>query len=189
MKTPAQAIRIGIDNYYTVYEDAIKKLWEHETTVAGLPIVHWFIAQAVQESRFDNLAVSPVGAKGIAQFMDATAKEVEKELKHLELFRNGFNRENATQSIYAQVHYMNKLFKTWKVKRTNASRMQLALASYNAGAGSIIKAQKFSGEKKHWLEIKNHLEKVTGKNSKETIKYVSIITDFAVIIEDYKQDK
>jgi CRISPR/Cas system CMR-associated protein Cmr5 small subunit len=66
--------------------------------------------------------------------------------------------------------------------------MQLVLASYNAGAGNILKAQKLSGEKKHWLEIKNHLIKVTGKNSKETIKYVSVITDFAVIIEDYKQD-
>ncbi len=188
MKTPAQAIKTGIDNYYKTYEDAVAKLWEHEKVIAGLPIVHWFIAQAVQESRFDSLAVSPVGAKGIAQFMDATAKEVEKELNHLELFKNGFNRENDTQSIYAQVHYVNKLFKTWKWKRTGASRMQLALASYNAGAGNILKAQKLSGEKKHWLEIKNHLIKVTGKNSKETIKYVSVITDFAVIIEDYKQD-
>lgn len=188
MKTPSQAIKIGIEKYYKIYEDAVKQLWEHETIIAGLPIIHWFIAQAVQESRFNTLAVSPVGAKGIAQFMEATAKEVEKELKHLELFKNGFNRENATQSIYAQVHYMNKLFKTWKWKRTGASRMQLALASYNAGAGSIIKAQKLSGDKKHWLEIKNHLVKVTGNNSKETIKYVSIITDFVIIIEDYKQD-
>ena len=188
MKTPAQAIKTGIDNYYKTYEDAVAKLWEHEKVIAGLPIVHWFIAQTVQESRFDSLAVSPVGAKGIAQFMDATAKEVEKELNHLELFKNGFNRENDTQSIYAQVYYVNKLFKTWKWKRTGASRMQLALASYNAGAGNILKAQKLSGEKKHWLEIKNHLIKVTGKNSKETIKYVSVITDFAVIIEDYKQD-
>lgn len=188
MKTPTQAIKIGIDSYYKTYQEAVAKLWEHETIIAGLPIVHWFIAQAVQESRFDNLAVSPVGAKGIAQFMDGTAKEVEKDLKNLDLFKDGFNRENPTQSIYAQVHYMNKLFKIWKTKRTGASRMQLALASYNAGAGNILKAQKLSGDKKHWLEIKNHLVKITGNNSKETIKYVSIITDFVVIIEDYKQD-
>lgn len=188
MKTPTQAIKIGIDSYYKTYQEAVAKLWEHETIIAGLPIVHWFIAQAVQESRFDNLAVSPVGAKGIAQFMDGTAKEVEKDLKNLDLFKDGFNRENPTQSIYAQVHYMNKLFKIWKTKRTGASRMQLALASYNAGAGNILKAQKLSGDKKHWLEIKNHLVKITGNNSKETIKYVSIITDFVIIIEDYKQD-
>lgn len=188
MKTPTQAIKIGIDSYYKTYQEAVAKLWEHDTIIAGLPIVHWFIAQAVQESRFDNLAVSPVGAKGIAQFMDGTAKEVEKDLKHLDLFKDGFNRENPTQSIYAQVYYMNKLFKIWKTKRTGASRMQLALASYNAGAGNILKAQKLSGDKKHWLEIKNHLAKVTGHNSKETIKYVSIITDFVIIIEDYKQD-
>lgn len=187
MKTPAQAIRIGIDTYYKTYQDAVAKFWEHGKQVAGLPVEHWLIAQAVQESRFDNLATSPVGAKGIAQFMQATANDVANNLKHLDLFKNGFNREDATQSIYAQVYYMNKLFKTWIEKRTDASKMQLALASYNAGAGNIIKAQKLSGGKKHWLEIKNHLAKVTGNNEKETVKYVSIITDFAIIIEDYKQ--
>jgi soluble lytic murein transglycosylase-like protein len=188
MKTPAQAIRIGIDTYYKTYQDAVAKFWEHGKQVAGLPIEHWLIAQAVQESRFDNLATSPVGAKGIAQFMETTANDVANDLKHLDLFKNGFNREDATQSIYAQVYYMNKLFKTWKWQRTDASRMQLALASYNAGAGNIIQAQKLSGSKKHWLEIKNYLGKVTGNNEKETVKYVSVITDFAIIIEDYKQD-
>lgn len=188
MKTPAQAIRIGIDTYYKTYQDAVAKFWEHGKQVAGLPVEHWLIAQAVQESRFDNLATSPVGAKGIAQFMQATANDVANDLKHLDLFKNGFNREDATQSIYAQVYYMNKLFKTWKWQRTDASRMQLALASYNAGAGNIIQAQKLSGSKKHWLEIKNYLGKVTGNNEKETVKYVSVITDFAIIIEDYKQD-
>lgn len=188
MKTPTQSIKIGIKDFYTTYQDAVKLLWEHSKEVAGMPIENWFIAQATQESRFNTLAVSPVGAKGVAQFMEYTAKEVEQELKHLDLFKDGFDRENATQSIYAQVHYMNKLFKTWSWKRTDTSRMQLALASYNAGAGNIIKAQKLSGGKKHWLEIKSHLKKVTGNNSKETIKYVSIITDFAIIVEDYKQD-
>ena len=188
MKTSAQAIRIGIDTYYKTYQDAVAKFWEHGKQVAGLPVEHWLIAQAVQESRFDNLATSPVGAKGIAQFMQATANDVANDLKHLDLFKNGFNREDATQSIYAQVYYMNKLFKTWKWQRTDASRMQLALASYNAGAGNIIQAQKLSGSKKHWLEIKNYLGKVTGNNEKETVKYVSVITDFAIIIEDYKQD-
>lgn len=188
MKTPAQAIRFGIDTYYKTYQDAVAKFWEHGKQVAGLPIEHWLIAQAVQESRFDNLATSPVGAKGIAQFMETTASDIANDLKDLDLFKNGFNREDATQSIYAQVYYMNKLFKTWKWQRTDASRMQLALASYNAGAGNIIQAQKLSGSKKHWLEIKNYLGKVTGNNEKETVKYVSVITDFAIIIEDYKQD-
>ena len=86
MKTPAQAIRIGIDTYYKTYQDAVAKFWEHGKQVAGLPVEHWLIAQTVQESRFDNLATSPVGAKGIAQFMQATANDVANDLKHLDLF-------------------------------------------------------------------------------------------------------
>ena len=186
MKTPAQAIKIGINEHYGTYTDAINEFWKHSKVIAGVPLENWLISQATQESRFNPIATSPVGAKGIAQFMSATAKEVEQELKHLDLFKDGFDRTNPKQSIFAQVHYMNKLFNTWKWKRTDASRMQLALASYNAGAGNIIKAQKASGNKKHWLEIKSHLKRITGHNSRETIKYVSNITNYAIIIEDYK---
>lgn len=188
MKTPAQAIEIGLKEHYGTYTDAINEFWQHDKVIAGVPLEHWLIAQATQESRFNAMATSPVGAKGIAQFMPATAKQVANELKAHHLFKDGFDVTNKTQSIYAQVHYMNNLFAMWSWKRTDASRMQLALASYNAGAGNILKAQKASGNKKHWLEIKNYLKKITGLNSKETIKYVSNITDFAVIIEDYKQD-
>ena len=188
MKTPAQAIEIGVKEYYGAYTDAINEFWEHSKVIAGVPLQDWLIAQATQESRFNQNATSPVGAKGVAQFMEATAKQVADELKQHKMFKDGFDRTNPTQSIYAQVYYMNKLFKTWSWKRTDASRMQLALASYNAGAGNIIKAQKASGNKKHWLEIKGSLKKITGNNSKETIIYVSNITDFAVIVEDYKQD-
>lgn len=188
MKTPAQAIKIGVSEYYGTYTSAINEFWKHSKVIAGVPLENWLIAQATQESRFNPNATSPVGAKGVAQFMDFTAKEVEQELKHLDLFKDGFDRTNPTQSVYAQVYYMSKLFKTWSWKRTDASRMQLALASYNAGAVNIIKAQKASGNKKHWLEIKSHLKKITGHHSRETVKYVSIITDFAIIVEDYKQD-
>lgn len=188
MKTPAQAIIIGLNEYLEIYKQAIAELWQHDKVINGVPLENWLIAQAVQESRFNAKAVSPVGAKGIAQFMPATANEVASDLKHLKLFGNGFDREDEKQSIYAQVHYMNKLFKQWSWKRTDASRMQLALASYNAGTGNILKAQKESGGKRHWLEIKGFLKRVTGHNSKETIKYISNITSYALIVEDYKND-
>ena len=188
MKTPAQSIEIGVTKHFDTYTEAIGELWEHSKVIAGIPLENWLIAQATQESRFNPNATSQVGAKGIAQFMSATAKQVAQELKHLDLFKNGFDRTNTKQSIFAQVHYMNTLFNTWSWSRTDASRMQLALASYNAGAGNIIKAQKASGGKKHWLEIKSHLKRITGTNSKETVKYVSNITNYAIIVEDYKKD-
>jgi len=185
---PQKAIVLGIVKYLDIYKEAVKEFWKHDKVIAGIPVENWFIAQATQESRFNTNAVSPVGALGIAQFMEKTAKAVESDLKHIELFANGFDRTNAKQSIYAQVYYMNKLFNTWNWKRSDVSRMQLALASYNAGIGNILKAQKVSGNKKHWIEIKGSLRRVTGHHSKETTIYLSNICNYALIVEDLKND-
>lgn len=188
MRTPSQAIIFGSKEHYDVYTKAVKEFWKHDKAIAGIPVEDWFVAQATQESRFNPKAVSPVGATGLAQFMPKTALEVARELKDHSLFEKGFNSLNPTQSIYAQIHYMNKLFNAWTWKRSATSKMQLALASYNAGLGNILKAQKASGNKKHWIEMKGHLKKVTGHHSKETIVYVSNICNFALIVQDLKEN-
>ena len=186
MINQVDAIKIGLNKYYEYYSKAIEDFWDSEKHIYGIPLQNFFIAQAVQESRFNPLAKSPVGAKGIAQFMYNTAKGLEKNLSNHYLFKKGFDREDPIQSIYAQVFYMNKLFKTWSWERSNLSKMQLALASYNAGIGNILLAQEKSKNKKHWIEISNYLSYVTSYHSKETITYVSNITDMALIVEDYK---
>lgn len=181
MKTVAQAIELGIKTYSNEYEDAINVLWKHDIQITPeINISSFLIAQAVQESRFDAKAVSPAGAVGIAQFMLPTAKQVGEELKtKLALFKNGFDRENSIQSIWAQVYYMNKLFKVWDLGRADSERLKLAFASYNAGIRNILKAQKRSGNKKFWNEIKIFLPLVTKENSKETIGYVDYIFKYA----------
>ena len=181
--SPKDAIALGKKKYLHEYEDAITVLWKHNKQITQeLNISSFFIAQAVQESRFDTTAVSPAGAVGIAQFMKPTAAQVADELKtKLALFKDGFDRENPIQSIWAQVYYMSKLFKTWDMGRVDSERLKLALASYNAGTGNILKAQKLSGDKKFWNEIKEHLHLVTGKkNSEETITYVDNIFKYVV---------
>ncbi|WP_418180734.1 transglycosylase SLT domain-containing protein [Aliarcobacter lanthieri] len=175
MISPKEAIKIGLDKYLEHYKKAVQEFWQFEKDIDNTPIENYFIAQAVQESRFDPNAKSPVGALGIAQFMPQTAKQVGQELKNHQLFKNGFNPLNDIQSIYAQVYYMNKLYKNWKVERTTLERFELALASYNAGLGNILKAQKLSGNKRKWNDIKEYLVNVTGRNSKETINYVDLI--------------
>lgn len=189
MKTPTQSIVFGSEKYYDVYTEAINEFWQHDKIIAGMNVEDWFVAQATQESRFNARAISPVGACGIAQFMSKTGLEVARELKHHEMFKDGFERINAIQSIYAQVYYMNKLFNMWIWKRSATSKMQLALASYNAGIGNILNAQKASGNKKHWIELEGHLKKITGHHSKETIIYVSNICNFALIVQDLKHNK
>lgn len=188
MISPKEAIRIGKTKYLNEYEDAITVLWKHNKQITEkIDISSFLIAQAVQESRFNPTAVSPAGAVGIAQFMEPTAEQMAKELKpKLALFKNGFDRENPTQSIWAQVYYMNKLFKVWDLGRTDEERLKLAFASYNAGFRNILKAQKKSGNKKFWHEIKISLHLVTGDNSKETITYVDNIMKYAVDVEKFE---
>ncbi|MDD2290689.1 MAG: transglycosylase SLT domain-containing protein [Aliarcobacter sp.] len=188
MKSVAQAIEIGVKTYLDEYEDAINVLWKHNIQITPeINVASFLIAQAVQESRFDAKAVSPAGAVGIAQFMTPTAKQIGDELKtKLALFKDGFDRENPIQSIWAQVYYMNKLFKTWDLGRVEVERFKLALASYNAGTGNILQAQKVSGNKKFWNEIKLSLSSVTGENSKETIGYVDNIMKYAVDVDKFR---
>lgn len=184
-----KAIELGVKTYSNEYEDAITVLWKHNTQITPeINILSFFIAQAVQESRFDSKAVSPAGAVGIAQFMKPTAEQMAKELKpKLALFKNGFDRENPVQSIWAQVYYMNKLIKVWDLGRADNERLKLAFASYNAGIRNILKAQKKSGNKKFWNEIKLSLSSVTGKNSRETITYVDNIFKYAADIEKFSR--
>lgn len=113
MITVANAIEVGVKTYSNEYEDAINVLWKHNIQITPeIDIVSFLIAQSVQESRFDTKAVSPMGAVGIAQFMKATATQIGEELKtKLALFKDGFDRENPEQSIWAQIYYMNKLLK------------------------------------------------------------------------------
>ena len=185
-----KAIEIGVKTYSTEYEDAINVLWKHDIQITpDINISSFLIAQAVQESRFDSKAVSPAGAVGIAQFMKPTAEQMAKELKpKLALFKNGFDRENSVQSIWAQVYYMNKLFKVWDLGRADSERLKLAFASYNAGIRNILKAQKKSGNKKFWDEIKLSLPSVTGKNSRETITYVDNIFKYAADVEKFRKN-
>lgn len=179
--TPQEAIKIGVTKYLDEYQDAVTVLWKHDYQITPtIDIVSFLIAQAVQESRFNPNAISPAGAVGIAQFMSPTARQVGEELKSkLALFKDGFDRENPIQSIWAQTYYMNKLFNVWNKGRTSDERIKLAFASYNAGTGNILEAQKKSGDKKFWDNIKIYLPLVTGENSKETIGYVDYIFKYA----------
>jgi soluble lytic murein transglycosylase-like protein len=76
-------------------------------------------AQIYVESGFNPFAVSPAGAKGIAQFMDATARA----------YGLG-NPFAAAEAIDAQAHLMRDLLRQF-------SAVPLALAAYNAGPAPV----------------------------------------------------
>jgi soluble lytic murein transglycosylase-like protein len=76
-------------------------------------------AQLYAESNFNPFAVSPAGAKGIAQFEPGTARAYG--------LRDPFD---GAASIDAQAHLMHDLL-------TKYGSAALALAAYNAGAGAV----------------------------------------------------
>jgi hypothetical protein len=79
-------------------------------------------------------------------------------------------------AIEAGAYYMAKLRRTWRVERTGLESNELAQASYNAGAGNILKAQKFCGNARLWPAIRECLPLVTGeRNARETRTYVERI--------------
>jgi soluble lytic murein transglycosylase-like protein len=100
------------------------------------------LAQLWQESRFRPNAVSPVGAKGIAQFMPATAR------------RFGLKDPFDVQaSIEAQAKYMRFLLNKF-------GDYALALAGYNAGEGNV---QKYGNKIPPFKETQNYVKSILGR--------------------------
>jgi soluble lytic murein transglycosylase-like protein len=158
--TPAAASSLFPNKYDGLIKSA---------TAQWMPGVDWKLwkAQLFQESRLDPNARSPVGAEGLAQFMPGTWKDVTKALGW-ELV----DRRLAAPSIEAGAYYMRKLRVAWHAPRSEVDRHNLAMASYNAGLGNILKAQKLCGGLSPYSSIIACLPEVTGPHADETLSYV-----------------
>ncbi|MFP2905563.1 transporter substrate-binding domain-containing protein [Pyxidicoccus sp. 3LFB2] len=93
------------------------------------------VAQMFQESRFDPMARSWVGAQGLFQVMPGTGKEL------------GFRKlEDPEQGIHAGVKYMHQLIGRIAPEIPFKQRLRFALASYNAGLGHVLDARRLAQE-------------------------------------------
>lgn len=116
-------------------------------------------AQAQAESNFNPRALSPVGARGILQFMPGTWREWAP---------TGADPYDPAAGIDAGHRYM-----LWLEART--SSLNGALGSYNAGLGNIRKAQRLADSLgivggDAWLQA---LPRVTGRvHAAETRGYI-----------------
>jgi len=144
--------------------------WDIKKAAKGfLPGVDWQLlkAQYWQESRLDPDAVSRVGAAGLAQVMPGTWREISQAMKW-----GGISPHDAEFAVKAGAYYMHRMRKGWSSPRPERDRHDLALASYNAGFGSLLNAQKACGGPAEYPDIVECLPKITGKHSRETIDYV-----------------
>lgn len=151
------------DKYDGTINSAVKRWWP------DVPFWKLWKAQLYQESRLDPKAVSPVGARGLAQFMPATWNDIMRQMGTV-----GSPDEDI--AIEAGAFYMAKLRRMWKADRSALEKHDLAAASYNAGAGSILKAQTRCNDARLWSGIAPCLEVITGPQfSRETRTYVERI--------------
>jgi soluble lytic murein transglycosylase-like protein len=122
--------------------------------------------------------VSPAGARGIAQFMPATWREVTKTLGW-----SMVDPHTASLAIEAGAFYMAQLRSGWSSPRPETERQRLAQASYNAGFGNILRAQKRCSGARDWSAIAPCLSLVTGRHARETIGYVDRIARWWAMLE------
>ena len=106
------------------YRGLIQKYAAKESLDARL-----ICALIVQESGFNEKAVSAVGAKGLMQLMPTTAKELGVE-----------DPLDAEQNIAGASRYLHTLYHAFP-ESPDEDRDRLVLASYNGGLGRVRDAQ------------------------------------------------
>ena len=111
------------------------------------------VALIVQESGFDEQAISPVGAQGLGQLMPATARELG--------VREPFD---ASQNIAGATKYLRQLYDAFS-GAPHETRLRFALASYNGGKGRIRDAQALVQYQQRnpleWEEVSSMLSQLT----------------------------
>ena len=116
---------------------------------------HWFKAQAIAESGLDNKAKSHMGAVGLMQIMPSTFGDITKQNPHFD--EVGSPRWNVAAGIY----YDRTLYRKFE-RNSGQDKLYKTFASYNAGYGRILNAEKRAGDKaKNWDAIKVYLPKET----------------------------
>jgi len=112
-------------------------------------------ALIIQESGFNEYAVSSAGAKGLMQLMPETANELGVD--------DPFEPET---SIEGATRYLRSLYDLYP-KSSHSNRIRIALASYNGGRGHIKDAQtiaaRLNDDPHIWENVRTSLGLLTKK--------------------------
>ena len=141
-----------------------------------------FKAQAMAESNIDMNAKSWCGARGIMQRMPSTFAEVHSKNPEITAI------DSPEWNIAAGIYYDSKLWNQWNALSEEADRRSFMLGSYNAGRGTLLRAQGIAQgrplDPNLWLNIVTVAGDVPRWRHEETISYVRKIDVFGSRMDD-----
>ncbi len=151
----------SVESYIKGYfgNDASKAKLVLGRTVTYFPIFEKYLAQynmpddlkylAIVESALNPKAVSRVGATGLWQFMKETGASY-----GLKINSRIDERSCPTRSTIAALEYLSKAYQRF-------GSWELAIASYNCGAGNVRRAMKRAGGSSDYWKISRYLPRET----------------------------
>lgn len=126
----------------------------------GAEMIGWdwrlMAAQCYQESGFDPMAESWVGAKGLMQIMPSTASEMGVSEHKL---------NDPAVNIHTAARYLKQLNRTFSDIKDKRERINFILAAYNGGAlhirDAMALARKHGGTPTEWSDVSGYVLKLS----------------------------
>lgn len=133
-----------------------------------------FKAQAMAESNISMTAKSWVGARGIMQLMPGTFREIHSKNPEM------VSINKPEWNIAAGIYYDRQLWNQWEAQSSEEpDRKHFMFASYNAGRGTLLRAQEVARTKtldpSLWPSIQTVAPEVPKWRHEETLSYVEKI--------------
>ena len=129
-----------------------------------------FKAQAMAESQMNPNARSWVGARGLMQLMPSTFKDIQSNA-------SGFGSiDDPEWNIAAGILHDRDMWRRWARDSIESDRREFMFASYNAGEGTIVNAQRAcvarSLDQRAWRSVETVAPEVPRWRYRETLGYV-----------------
>jgi membrane-bound lytic murein transglycosylase F len=129
-----------------------------------------FKAQGMAESNLDSLAHSWVGARGVMQLMPSTFLGIQSRNPEFSAI------DDPEWNIAAGILHDRSLWRLWAEQPSDSDRRNFMFASYNAGRGTILRAQSAAQARaldhRLWQNIELVAPEVRRWRYQETLGYV-----------------
>lgn len=165
-KLPHALMALDFDAFSVKLESVLpryKRYFEEAATLTG---IEWTFLAAIgyQESKWDPLATSPTGVRGLMMLTSDTADRMKVK-----------DRLDPRESILGGARYFALLRDLIPARIAEPDRTWIALAAYNQGIGHIedarILAKRLGKSPDRWEDVKSVLPKLADPDVHRTLKF------------------